>query len=108
MACIDQKGPSKSLHRKSKKSADLVPVLAIRGSLADLAMQAVGEGGDEGPRHEGGKASLVEGLGGGQGHGSHCTPMEGTLHAICACSEQQSMLSTTEDAHCSTTDEKAD
>ncbi len=60
-------------------------------------MQAVGEGGDEGPRHEGGKASLVEGLGGSQGHGSHCAPMEGTLHTKCASSEQQFMLSTTED-----------
>jgi len=60
-------------------------------------VQAVREGGDEGPRHEWSKASLVEGLGRGQGHGSHCTPMEGTLHTICARSEQQSMLSTTED-----------
>ncbi len=108
MACIHQQGHSQSLHRKSKRSADLVPVLAIRGSLADLAVQAVGEGGNEGPGHEGGKASFVEGLGGGQGHGSHCTPMEGTLHTKCACSEQQSMLRTTEATGCSTTTEKAD
>ncbi len=96
------------MHRKSKKSADLVPVLAIRGSLADLTVQAVGEGGDEGSRHEGGKASLVESLGGGQGHGSHCTPMEGTLRTKCACSEQQSMLTATEATGCCTADEKAD
>lgn len=71
-------------------------------------MQAVGEGGDEGPRHKGGKASLVEGLGGGQGHGSHCTPVKGTLHTKCACSEQHSMPSATENAPCSTNDQNAD
>lgn len=71
--------------------ADLIPVLAVWGSLSDLAVQAVGVRGYEDLGHQRGETSSVESLGGGDSHGTHCAPMEGPLHppgrlvAVCVC-----------------------
>lgn len=61
--------------------ADLVPVFAIWRCLASFTVQAVRERGNEGLRHQGCKASAVEGLGGGEGHGTHGAPMKCSLHS---------------------------
>ena len=69
--CILQR----TVHRAAQ-SADLVPLVAIRRCLSYFAVEAVGIGRNESLRHQWCKASLVECLGGGESHCTHCAPMK--------------------------------
>ena len=60
--------------------ACLVPAVALRVRLADLAVQAVGVGRHDNLGHQRRKPLAVVGLGRCQGHCAKCPPMEGVLH----------------------------
>ena len=60
--------------------ACLVPAVALRVRLADLAVQAVGVGRHHHLRHQGRKPLAVVGLGRRQRHRAKRSPMEGVLH----------------------------
>ena len=60
--------------------AYLVPAVALRVRLADLAVQAVGVGRHHDLGHQRRKPLAVVGLGCRQRHCAKCAPVEGVLH----------------------------
>lgn len=59
--------------------AHLVPVATRGCGLPDLAVQAVGVGGDVHIRHQGAELLAVVRLAGGERHRTHGPPVEGVL-----------------------------